>query len=91
MDQWTEMILKHKLFNDEHMNRADWDFNFVSRKLYMIITNYSDTDIHKFLPEAVLEDGFKCGFKAFMILNQECEPVTLNTLTNAHGQGLSHW
>lgn len=74
------------LFQVEFMSRADWDFWFVSLKLYMVINNDSDSYIHKYLLDAGDNNGSKCGFKALILLNRTCEPVTPQLPTTPCGQ-----
>ena len=59
-------------------NLADWDFSFVSRKLYMVLHNYTATDPQK----VIAESWDKCGLEAYRLLNKEYDPLSADLVYN---------
>ena len=56
-------------------NNADWSYEFVSRKLYMVVHGYSGADPRKIIEEC----NDKCGFDAYRLLVKEYDPVSSDT------------
>ena len=59
-------------------NPADWDYAFVSRKLFMVLHNYMAIDPQKVIAEA---EG-KCGLEAYRLLNKEYDPLSADMTYN---------
>ena len=69
---WYEQDLEDsEILADLDHNPSDWEFNFVSRKLYGILYYWSDTDVKKVLAGA----ADRCGLEAYRLINKEYDPV----------------
>ena len=58
-------------------NIADWDHEFIARKLYGIMVPYLGED-----PKRAIKLCEKDGFRAYAMLNEEYDPVTADTEAN---------
>ena len=56
-------------------NNAGWTYEFVSRKMYMVVHGYSGIDPTRNIQEC----NNKCGFDAYRLLVKEYDPVSSDT------------
>ena len=64
-ERYQELVTELELVTEE-CNKADWQYQFVSRKLYMVLDAYSETG-----PKKVIRDSIeKCGFEAYRLLSR---------------------
>ena len=52
-------------------NEADWTFQFISNKLFMILYTYFGQD-----PRKVVSLAQNCGIESYRLINIEYDPVT---------------
>ena len=56
-------------------NIEDWNYLFLSKKLYMVLHTYASTDVRKIISESAR----KCGFEAYRLLGREFDPIASDT------------
>ena len=54
---------------------ADWTYEVVSRKIYMVVHGYSGVDPRKIIQEC----NNNCGFDAYRLLVKEYDPLSSDT------------
>ena len=75
-DDYEMMVVKLDLNLIPHgANAADWDYDFISRHLYMVMHNYLEAE-----PKRVIaESSDKCGFQAYILLSRDYGPTNADT------------
>ena len=68
---YVEFINESRILEGQEYHTADWDFFFVSKKIYMLLHNYGDVGVRKIL----VESPELCGLEAYRLLNKAFDPV----------------
>ena len=71
MTIYNEFVKTSGIMVGQEFNEADWNFAFVSKKIYMLLHNYGDVGVRKIL----VESPDRCGLEAYRLLNKAFVPV----------------
>ena len=58
--------------NAPEVNAVNWQYTFISKKLYMVLQTYAFPEVRKVIQESVA----KCGLDAYRLLNREYDPIS---------------
>ena len=70
---FDELIRTHDLIGN-HEHPADWDYKFVTAKLFMVIWKHLDISQRKIVQKVYSNN--QCGFEAFRLLSKEYDPTS---------------